>query len=153
VLVIRVNYVIYVMSMIYIFCLFGWDKKQIKNGFFWSLCQVLHLAKRLFAECYNYSTRQRKHTWEPVKLLCRALGFRHSTKKLFLPSAYHHTWQRGPLEPPLPRAHPSGTPQKSSLCRVPIGALDKGTGKGGPLEPSLLSARIENARQSSVTIT
>jgi hypothetical protein len=53
----------------------------------------------------------------------------------------------------LPRAHPSGTPQRSSLCRVPIGALDKGTSKGGPLEPSLLSARIENARQSSITIT
>jgi hypothetical protein len=44
------------------------------------------------------------------------LWSRHSAKKLLLLSAYHRTrqrdWQRGPLEPPLPRARPSGTRQR-----------------------------------------
>jgi hypothetical protein len=49
------------------YLLFVWMeyKKQIK-GAYWSLCRVLHSAKRFFAECKDHSTRQRTKTWAPV---------------------------------------------------------------------------------------
>jgi hypothetical protein len=34
-----------------------------------------------FAECQGHSTRQRRNTWAPVKLLCRVLWPWHSTKE------------------------------------------------------------------------
>jgi hypothetical protein len=74
--------VYYVMVMWYMLCLFVWNSKKNKKGFCWSLCLVLYSTKRLFAKCYDHSTRQRRHTWEPVKFLCRVLCPRHSEKRL-----------------------------------------------------------------------
>ena len=46
---------IYVISSV---CVDG-IQKQIKKGAYWSLCRVLHSAKRFFAECQDHSTRQK----------------------------------------------------------------------------------------------
>jgi hypothetical protein len=40
------------------------------------LCRVSY-----FAECQGHNTQQRRHTYGPVKSLCRALWFWHSAKK------------------------------------------------------------------------
>jgi hypothetical protein len=88
---------------------------------FWSLYRVLHSAKCVFAECNDHSTRQREHTWKPVKPLYRVIWSCHSTKKLSLPSASQRTrrWQRGSLVLTLARAKQADTLQRSSFCRVP----------------------------------
>jgi hypothetical protein len=41
-------------------------QKTNKKGIYWSLCRVLHLTKRRFAECQGHNTRQRAKTWAPV---------------------------------------------------------------------------------------
>jgi hypothetical protein len=46
-------------------CLDGIEKTN-KKGVYWSLCRVLHSAKRCFAECQGHSTRQRSNTWALV---------------------------------------------------------------------------------------
>jgi hypothetical protein len=46
-------------------CLDGIEKTNL-NSVYWSLCRVLHSAKRGFAECQGHSTRQRTKTWAPV---------------------------------------------------------------------------------------
>jgi hypothetical protein len=43
----------------------GIEKTNLK-GVYWSLCRVLHSAKRWFTECQGHSTRQRTNTWAPV---------------------------------------------------------------------------------------
>jgi hypothetical protein len=42
-------------------CLDGIEKTN-KKGVYWSLCRVLHSAKRGFAECQGHSTQQRTNT-------------------------------------------------------------------------------------------
>jgi hypothetical protein len=45
---------IYVISFV---CVDGIQKTN-KKGAYWSLCRVLHSAKRFFAECQGHSTQQ-----------------------------------------------------------------------------------------------
>jgi hypothetical protein len=53
---------IYVISFV---CVDGIQKTN-KKGVDWSLCRVLHSAKRFFVECQGHNTRQRTKTWAPV---------------------------------------------------------------------------------------
>ena len=53
---------IYVISFV---CVDGIQKTN-KKGAYWSLCRVLHSAKRLFAECLGHNTRQGAQTWTPA---------------------------------------------------------------------------------------
>jgi hypothetical protein len=117
------DYVIYIwLCDIYFVCLDGTTKTNKKMYF----CN--------FTECQGHSTRQRRHTWEPVKLLCRVLWPWHSAKREPLPSTSYYTRQRnrqrGPLVFPLSRASPAGTRQRQGLCQVPPNPLGKGTSKG-----------------------
>jgi hypothetical protein len=53
------------MSVMYMwYLLFSLDgiEKTNKKGVYWSLCRVLHSAKRCFVECQGHSTRQRTNT-------------------------------------------------------------------------------------------
>jgi hypothetical protein len=68
-----------------------------------------------------------------IILLCRAL-VQHALGKdgAFAECQGGHSardCQSGPHEPSLPCASPADTPQRESLCRVSLGALDKWTGK------------------------
>jgi hypothetical protein len=53
---------IYVISSV---CADGIQKIN-KKDIYWSLCRVLHSAKKRFAECLGHNTRQRAKTWAPV---------------------------------------------------------------------------------------
>jgi hypothetical protein len=65
--------------------------------------------------CHDHNTRQRRRTWELVKLICRTLRSRNSTKKFPLSSLSQLTRKRG-----WQGAH------WSILCRKPFHqALDK----------------------------
>jgi hypothetical protein len=56
-------------------------------------------------------------------------------------------WQRGPLEPSLPRASLAGTRQRRSICRVSPNTLGKKNWQRGSWETSLPRAGIEDTRQ------
>ena len=53
---------IYVISSV---CVDGIQKTN-KKGIYWSLCRVLHSAKKGFAEYQGHSTQQSTNTWAPV---------------------------------------------------------------------------------------
>ena len=50
-----------VMAVIFIWVGYVIRDRTIKTGNIWSLCRVLHLAKRHFVECQGKNTRQRGH--------------------------------------------------------------------------------------------
>jgi hypothetical protein len=130
-------------------------QKTNKKGIYWSLCRVLHSAKRRFAECQGHNTRQRAKTWAPVGFgslpsvmslaLDKEAGFaecraEHSAKSL--------TW--GPsLAGSLPSI-PGGTRQRCILCRVPLG---RHSAKGTPLPSVVLDTRQRNRLRYLVAVT
>jgi hypothetical protein len=107
------------MSMIYIFVCMSGIAKTNKKGF-----------SGQFVECY---TRQRRHTWEPVKLFCRVLWLwtrqrciRHSAKRLpkgptVVPFAESPSIRHLAKKPALPSAYRSSRQMDSQ--KEPTGAF------------------------------
>jgi hypothetical protein len=54
---------------------------------FWVNSPSVTLGKSVFAGCNDHNTRQREHSWEPIKFLCRVSRLHHLTNQPPLPSA------------------------------------------------------------------
>ena len=79
-----------VMPVMFIWVGYVIRDRTIKTGNIWSLCRVLHSAKRPFAKCQGKNSRQRGYVakictfWASI---CRVSEIWHSAKQPCLPSA------------------------------------------------------------------